>query len=146
MVRKGEQDIMLNQISLFAANTQGALSKMTAALAARNISIYTMLANDSAEFGIIRLIVDKPAEALEALEKAGYQCRIDKVIAVDMASDSPGSLDRILQDLKNANVAISYLYISFDREDGTPIAVFKTPEPETETFLIGKGYRLLDRF
>ena len=137
---------MLKQISLFAANTQGALSKMTATLANHGISIYTMLANDSAEFGIIRLIVDKTEEARDALEKAGYQCRIDSVIAIDMASDKPGSLDRILQDLRNANVGISYLYISFDREDSTPIAVFKTEEPEAETFLIGKGYRLLDRF
>ena len=50
---------MLNQISLFAANTKGALSKITSVLAEADINIYTMLATDSAEFGIIRLIVDK---------------------------------------------------------------------------------------
>ncbi|MBR1590086.1 MAG: amino acid-binding protein [Acidaminococcaceae bacterium] len=137
---------MLNQISLFAANTKGALSKMTAVLAESDINIYTMLATDSAEFGIIRLIVDKPEPAKKVLEEAGYQCRLDKVIAIDMASDKPGTLNRILTDLRNANVMIRYLYISFDRNDSTPIAVFSTNEPETETFLKGKGYRLLDRF
>ena len=137
---------MLNQISLFAANTKGALSKITSVLAEADINIYTMLATDSAEFGIIRLIVDKPEEAKDALEKAGYQCRLDKVIAIDMASDKPGTLNRILGDLRNANVMIRYLYISFDRSDSTPIAVFSINEPETETFLRGKGYRLLDRF
>ena len=137
---------MLNQISLFAANTKGALSKITGVLAKSDINIYTMLATDSAEFGIIRLIVDKSEEAKAALEEAGYQCRLDKVIAIDMASDKPGTLNRILGDLRNANVMIRYLYISFDRSDSTPIAVFSTNEPETETFLRGKGYHLLDRF
>ena len=115
-------------------------------MAESDINIYTMLATDSAEFGIIRLIVDKSEEAKSALEEAGYQCRLDKVIAIDMASDKPGTLNRILGDLRNANVMIRYLYISFDRSDSTPIAVFSTNEPETETFLRGKGYRLLDRF
>jgi hypothetical protein len=137
---------MLHQVSLFAANTKGALSKMTSILAENDINIYTMLATDSAEFGIIRLIVDKPEKAVEALEKAGYQCRDDLVIAIDMRSDKPGTLDRILKDLKDANVMIRYLYISFDRQTSSPIAVFNTTESETEAFLKGKGYHLLDRF
>jgi hypothetical protein len=144
--KRKEGVAMLNQISLFAANTKGALSKITGVLAESDINIYTMLATDSAEFGIVRLIVDKAQEAKAALEEAGYQCRLDKVIAIDMASDKPGTLNRILGDLRNANVMIRYLYISFDRSDSTPIAVFSTNEPETETFLRGKGYRLLDRF
>ena len=50
---------MLNQISLFAENKKGALRRITSVLAQAHINIYTMLANDSAEFGIIRLIVNK---------------------------------------------------------------------------------------
>ena len=50
---------MLNQISLFTENNEGGLFKITTILAKANINIYTMLANDSAEFGIVRLIVDK---------------------------------------------------------------------------------------
>lgn len=137
---------MLKQISLFAANEEGALGKITAALAENGVNIYTMLANDSAEFGIVRLIVDKPDAALAALTQAGYQCRIDRVLAVDMQSDKPGTLDKILKDLSRANVFVRYLYISFDRKTGSPIVVFSTDEPETETFLKGKGYTLLDRF
>ena len=128
---------MLQQVSIFTANRQGALSRMTSILAKENINIYTMLANDSAEFGIVRLIVDKPE---------GYQCRVDLVIAVDMGSDKPGALDRILGDLQAANVMIRYLYISFDRATSSPIAVFSTTESETEAFLKGKGYKLVEEF
>ena len=137
---------MLHQVSIFAANTKGALSRITSILARNDINIYTMLATDSAEFGIIRLIVDQSEKASEALEKEGYQCRVDLVLAVDMKSDKPGTLDHILSDLQNANVMIRYLYISFDRRSGSPIAVFSTTESETETILKGKGYQLLDRF
>lgn len=134
---------MLNQISLFAENKKGALRRITSVLAQAHINIYTMLANDSAEFGIIRLIVTDPDNALKALQDAGYQCRLDKVLAIDM-SDAPGTLDGILSNLQEANVSIDYLYISYNRQTSTPVAVFKTSEPETETFLRGKGYVLLD--
>ena len=134
---------MLNQISLFAENKKGALRCITSVLAQAHINIYTMLANDSAEFGIIRLIVTDPDKALKALQDAGYQCRLDKVLAIDM-SDAPGTLDGILSNLQEANVSIDYLYISYNRQTSTPVAVFKTSEPETEMFLRGKGYILLN--
>lgn len=136
---------MLNQVSLFAENTKGGLYKITSVLKKADINIYTMLANDSAEFGIVRLIVDKPEIAIEALKAEGYQCRQDKVIAVEM-NDTPGYLDGILAALNNANIDISYLYISFNRETVKPVVVFKTTEPETATFLIGRGYSLVEKF
>ena len=131
---------MLNQVSLFTENNEGGLFKITTILAKANINIYTMLANDSAEFGIVRLIVDKAETAIEVLRAEGYQCRQDKVIAVEM-NDTPGYLDGIL-----ANIDISYLYISFNRDNVKPVVVFKTNEPETATFLIGRGYKLLETF
>ena len=71
---------MLNQVSLFTENNEGGLFKITTILAKADINIYTMLANDSAEFGIVRLIVDKAETAIEVLKAEGYQCRQDKVI------------------------------------------------------------------
>ena len=136
---------MLNQVSLFTENTQGGLFKITSVLKKANINIYTMLANDSAEYGIVRLVVDKADVAIDALKAEGFQCRQDKVIAVEM-NDTPGYLDGILAALDNANIDISYLYISFNRENVKPVVVFKTTEPETATFLIGRGYKLIEKF
>ena len=136
---------MLKQVSLFTENTEGGLFKITSILAKADINIYTMLANDSAEFGIIRLIVYKPELAIDVLNDNGYQCRQDKVIAVVM-EDTPGYLDGILAAIHGANIDISYLYISFDRSTVKPVVIFKTNEPETATFLIGRGYKLLESF
>lgn len=136
---------MLNQVSVFAENMSGGLLKITNILKNANINIYTMLANDSAEFGIVRLIVDNPEVAIEALKSKGYQCRQDKVIAIEM-DDTPGYLDGILTAISSANIDISYLYISFNRETVKPVVVIKTNEPETATFLIGRGYKLIEKF
>ena len=136
---------MLNQVSLFTENTQGGLLKITSILKKADINIYTMLANDSAEYGIVRLVVDKADVAIDALKEAGLQCRLDKVIAVEM-NDTPGYLDGILAALSGANIDISYLYISFNRENVKPVVVFKTTEPGTATFLIGRGYKLIEKF
>lgn len=136
---------MLNQVSVFAENKKGALRRMTSVLAKANVNIYTMVSNDSAEYGIIRLIVPTPETALAALQEAGYQCRMDKVIAVDMV-DTPGGLDKILADLEAANINVNYLYISYNRQAATPVAIMKIIEPEVETFLMGKGYTLVNNF
>ena len=136
---------MLNQVSLFTENQEGGLYRITSVLKDANINIYTMLANDSAEFGIVRLIVNDGSRALEALKAAGYQCRWDKVIAV-MMEDTPGYLHGILQAIHDANININYLYISFDREANKPVVIFKTEEPETVTFLLGRGYKLIENF
>lgn len=55
-------------------------------------------------------------------------------------------MNKILDSLNQANVNIRYLYISFDRKTSNPIVVMQTDEAETETFLMGKGYKLVDRF
>lgn len=134
---------MLNQVSLFTENKEGGLLKITNVLAQNGINIYTMLANDSAEYGIVRLIVDEADTAIEVLKEAGYQCHLDKVIAIVM-EDTPGYLDGILSAIHGANIDISYLYISFDRASGKPVVIIKTREPETVTFLIGRGYKLIE--
>lgn len=59
---------MPNQVSLFAENKKGALHAITAVLADANININTMLTNDSAEYGIVRLIVDRPEEAIAVIK------------------------------------------------------------------------------
>ena len=47
---------MTKQLSLFTENKRGALKKITKTLKTADININTMLSNDSAEYGIIRMI------------------------------------------------------------------------------------------
>ena len=85
---------MAKQLSIFAENKRGAMNALTRILKDNEINISALVTNDSAEYGIVRLIVDKADTAIDVLKQAGYQCHLDKVIAIVM-EDTPGYLDGI---------------------------------------------------
>ena len=98
---------MLNQISLFAANTKGALSKITGVLAQSDVNIYTMLATDSAEKAPEaeeeeeeRIVQGEPV-ILPHLRKKAKVSTVDKVPPVrpeSMKSEDPAK-DELLRQL-----------------------------------------------
>lgn len=48
---------MLSQVSIFAENKKGRLQNITSLLQKENINIWGSITNDSAEYGIIRMVV-----------------------------------------------------------------------------------------
>ncbi len=134
---------MMNQLSIFAENRKGAMNNMTRILNDAGVNMIALLTNDSAEFGIVRMLVSDHQTAYDVLSSAGYLCHLDKVIAISI-SDEKGSLNRLLGTLTDSNINIDYLYMSYDREAATPIAVIHTADPyEVEELLQGNGYRVL---
>ena len=134
---------MLTQISIFAENKKGTMHSITSVLAERGINIIALVTNDSAEFGIVRMLVSDPDLARTCFSEAGYLVHADPVIAVEIG-DAPGSLDRLLQIITESNINVDYLYMSYDRDIAMPIAVIRTGEEfEVSECLKGKGYTLL---
>ena len=60
--------MQIQQISVFVENKSGRLAEITEALAAANVDIRAVSIADTSDFGILRLIVNKPKEAVEALK------------------------------------------------------------------------------
>ena len=134
---------MTEQISIYAENKKGAMSTITGLLKDAEINIMSILTNDSGEFGTVRMLVSDVPLAKEVFEKAGYQVHIDHVIGIYM-EDRCGGLNEILQAITDSNINIHYIYISYDRENASPIAIMKTSGyAEVESCLKSKGYRLL---
>ena len=134
---------MLKQISIFAENKKGAMGNLTALLAKSGVNIIALVTNDSAEFGIVRMLVSDPEKAYNALQEAGYMVHADNVIGVQIADD-PGSLDALLQEVTDSNINVDYLYMSYDRGLAMPIAVIKTAgEYEVAECLKSRGYTIL---
>ena len=131
---------MISQISIFAENKKGAMSAITNILSEAGINIHSFVTNDSAEFGIIRMIVSDTEKAGHLLADAGYQLKRTSVMGVEV-SDEPGSMSRLLRIIEKANVNINYLYTSFEREHGRPVIVIHTEDMLVlETLLSGRGY------
>ena len=136
---------MIRQISIFAENKKGAMMHMTDALIGQGINMYSLITNDSAEFGIVRILVDDPEGAMEALQKAGYLCHMDKVIAMEI-SDEPGSLNRVLKDIHYGNINLDYLYVTYNTLSRLPVAILRAADlMEVEGFLQARGYHTLER-
>ena len=134
---------MLEQISIFSENEKGALSKMTDILMENNINLQAMIVNDSAEFGIVRFLLEDGKKAQKILEKAGYLCHADSVYAA-VISDEVGSLNALLKTVADAGINIDYIYMSHDRESGEMSAVFHSQDIEgVEEALTWRGYRML---
>ena len=121
---------MTEQISIYAENKKGAMSNITGLLKDAEINIMSILTNDSGEFGTVRMLVSDVPLAKEVFEKAGYQVHIDHVIGIYM-EDRCGGLNEILQAITDSNINIHYIYISYDRENASPIKMH-----EQESYLL----------
>ena len=136
---------MIRQLSIFAENKKGAMHQITQVLADAQINMNTLVTNDSAEFGIIRMLVSDTDRASECLLAAGYLCHTDWVVATEIG-DAPGSLNALLETLDDGNVNLDYLYVTYSGLSRHPVAILRTPDiMEVEAFLQGKGYNMLER-
>ena len=119
------------------------MRNITEILSEENINIWGSVTNDSAEFGIIRMIVSDPDLAEEKLEKAGYYCKLCNVIGIEMA-DEVGALNRLLKTLYDSNINVDYIYLSFNRDSGLPVQILHADDtPEVEDCIRSKGFKVV---
>ncbi|MBQ8973258.1 MAG: amino acid-binding protein [Clostridia bacterium] len=136
---------MIRQLSIFAENTKGAMMRITQVLTQSSVNMNTLITNDSAEYGIIRMLVSDTALAKEKLEAAGYMCRAEEVLAVEI-SDDCGSLNSLLETMERGNINIDYIYVTYSSLSKNPVAIMHTLDSmEVEEFLMGNGYRMVNQ-
>ena len=136
---------MIRQLSIFAENKKGAMGRITQVLYDAGVNMNTLVTNDSAEYGIIRMLVSDTDRATEALQAAGYMCHNDYVAAAEIG-DECGSLNRLLNVISDGNVNLDYLYVTYNTLSRMPVAILKTSDlMEVEEFLQARGYRMLTR-
>lgn len=119
----------IQQLSVFIENKKGELADATSILFEENISIKSLLLLDSSDFGILRLIVEKPEEAKEVFASAGYTVRINEVFAVKVG-DEIGKFHKVASILSGHNINVLYTY-AFRNEKGG-VFVFKVDNKDME--------------
>lgn len=136
---------MIRQLSIFAENKKGAMNRITQILYDANINMNTLITNDSAEFGIIRMLVSDTDAAAKALQDAGYMCHSDYVAAAEIG-DECGSLNNLLNVINDGNINLDYLYVTYNTLSRLPVAILKATDlMEVEEFLQARGYKTLER-
>ena len=100
---------MIRQVSVFVENKPGSLMDVTSRLTEAGVNIRAVATFDTPEFGLLRMVVDKPDEAKEYLTKLGYVVRIHEVMGVAL-EDKKGNLNQMLAILAKGELNINYIY------------------------------------
>ncbi|MDR1308012.1 MAG: amino acid-binding protein [Treponema sp.] len=136
----------IKQISVFLENNAGRLGEVTKVLADVEINLRAISIADTADFGILRLIVDDYEKAVAALNKAGFTTRITNVAAVEI-EDRPGSLARVMDLFRATSVNIEYLYASLEGREGKAVVIFKLEDHDKGLAIIREnGLSMVESF
>jgi hypothetical protein len=117
----------IHQISIFIENRSGTMIKVLNVLKQADIDIIASTVADTAEYGIYRMICSDPKKAHEELKKAGIQCTLSDVFALEL-DNLPGKAADAVSIFSKAGISISYLY-SF-LLNGKGILIFRTDDNE----------------
>ncbi len=106
----------IKQISVFVENKPGAMSAMTAVLAENNIDMRALSLAETADFGIVRIIVDNVYTATTVLKDAGYIHSVTSVLGVRIPN-VPGGVNKVLNVLTEAKVNVEYMYAFLGKKE-----------------------------
>lgn len=101
--------MLIKQLSVFVENKEGRLEGVTQVLMEHNINIASFSLADTAEYGMLRMIVSDPDEGKRVLKEEGFSAKLTDVIAVKI-SQRPGTLHKILKVLLEAGLSVEYMY------------------------------------
>jgi hypothetical protein len=134
----------VEQIAVFLENRSGRLAEITSILADNGINIRALSVADTADFGILRLIVDKVEAAEQALRAAGFTVGKTNVIAVEVP-DRTGGLAMVLKSIKEANLNVEYMYAFVNKTGENAVLIFRFEEMDRaiET-LLKDGFTILE--
>ena len=124
---------MAHQISVFVENKPGRIERVTEFLMKANVNIRAITVMGTFEYGVIKLLVDKPDVAYEALKAQGISVHKREIIAILM-DDRPGGLNRIAKVFgqKKINIDDAYGFVVEDKKRAVlVIDVGKIHEAET---------------
>ena len=132
----------IQQISVFIENRPGQMANIVKLIADSGINLRAMSIAESAEFGILRLIVSDTEKAKEMLSKEAL-VKVNDVVAVRMP-DAQGALYTILTVLDKAQVNVEYSYAFTAPKNGGAYVVFRVDDAAAaESILADKVFLMM---
>ncbi len=128
----------VKQISIFLENKKGRLAEVTRALSKEKINIRALSLADTADFGVLRIIVDNPERCLSVLKSNSFVAQVTEVVAVEV-EDKPGGLARILEVLDADGVNVEYMYAYVEKSKDNAIVICKIDDRERALSVLKKN-------
>ncbi len=135
---------MAQELNIFVENRPGRLRSVAQVLSEAKVNVRTMTMSDRGEYGLMKLIVDKPAQAHSALVDKGFACALKDILAIEL-KDKPGSFLALAELLykHKVNVLDAYGFVI----ESSKRAVFCVEVKDLEKIkkvLSKEGFDILD--
>ena len=127
---------MVYQISVFLENRAGQFAEITGILAENGIDLRAISIAETADYGILRMIVDDAEKTTKLLWHHGYLLTMTPVLVIAVP-DQPGGIAPVLATLAEGNIDIEYMYSLFTHIEGKAYIVFRVAETEKFISLLG---------
>ena len=133
----------IKQLSVFLENKTGRINEVAKILGANGINMKAFSMAETADFGILRLIVNDECAAEKVLKENGYLIKVIDVVGVKIG-DAPGKLTAALDVLDKANINVEYLYAFMARTEKHAYVVLRVEDnEEAESILTSAGFKMI---
>ncbi len=130
------------QLSVFIENRTGRLSRVLQVLADNQVNIISLSLADTTEFGLLRLIVDKPELGREKLTQEGFSSLLSDILIIRIPHKA-GSLQGLLSDIEAEGINIEYMYGLSVMEADAHVAMKASDLSKVEEVLARRGVATL---
>lgn len=117
----------IQQLSVFLENKEGRMDQVLQTLADGEINIVALSLADSADYGMLRMIVSDPEKGRMVLREAGIMAMLTDVVAL-RCPHAAGSLSKAMHEVVATDVNVEYMYAFANGADAA--AVLKSDNPE----------------
>ena len=133
----------VEQLAVFLENKSGRLAAITRILSDNGINIRALSVADTADFGILRVIVDQTDKAKQVLKDAGFTVGLTDVVAVEV-EDRPGGLSDVLAVLNQVEINVEYMYAFVEKSSQNAVIIFRFDDADTAIEVLrNAGTRIL---
>ncbi len=112
----------LKQLSVFIENREGRLEEVLEVLKKENVNIVSMSLADTSDYGLLRLLVDRPDAGKQALRDNGFSAMLTDVLGIRLAH-RVGQLQELLEVICKSHINIEYMYALSTGTDDASIVI-----------------------
>ena len=128
----------IKQLSVFLENRAGRLDEVLQILGANDVNIVALSMADTADYGMMRMIVSNPPKGRAVLKEAGITAMLTDVVALRVPH-AAGSLAKAMHQIVDGDINVEYMYAFANGADAS--AVIRCDDPlRVIDILKGSGF------
>jgi hypothetical protein len=126
----------VTQIAVTLQNKPGTLAQLCSTLRDAGVNIFAVFAPEMRGRGKVRLLVDSPDKAKEALKAAKIRFSEEEAVAIEL-DNRPGALGEVAGKLAQAKINIKYAYASTSEGSAKATVILAVPDVAKALGVIG---------